>query len=264
MKSLSSYIMAGVQTSLEWDGHFHAFSHRGVNKMSNAERRVGFADIELDCLDQYKDIPGMYDRMMPKCKGIGAWLATALKIEDIKEIYKRHPNDIVGFGELKLYDKFKGKPVNFKKISFAREVCKFSEECGNLPVYIHYELIEPQHVRAVDKLLRDFPDVPIVLCHLGMNQSNHDFAFNAAKMLASEHGNCWLDISWDAADYLSNNPLLITQLPQDRIFWGSDTSPRLVAHDFKSASPENIEDWKNAVNPYMNSDRNIRRLFAIT
>ena len=262
MNNISSYIMAGMQTSLVWDGHFHAFSHRGVNKMSSAELRVGFADIELDCLDQYKDIPGMYDRMMPKCERIGAWLATALKIEDIKEIYKRHPNEIKGFGELKLYDVFKDKPVNYKKISFAREVCKFSEECGNLPVYIHYELIELLHVRAIDKLLRDFPDVPIVLCHLGMNQSNQEFAFNTVKKLAYDHGNCWLDISWDAARYLSTNPMLITQLPPDRIFWGSDTSPRLVAHDFKSASPEDISRWKNAINPYMSSDRNIRSLFA--
>lgn len=260
MQSLSTYVAQklAIRTTM-WDGHYHTFSHRGINDQSNAEIRVGFADIELDHLDEYKDIPGMYDRMMPKCERIGKWLATGLTIEDIKEIYKRHP-DIAGFGELKLYDEFKGKPVKFKRISFAREVCKFSEECGGLPVYIHYELNEPLNIRAFDKLLRDFPDVPIVLCHCGMSEKNTEFAFNAARKLAYDHGNCWLDISWDAAKYLSVNPLLIAQLPQDRIFWGSDTSPRLVAHGFKSATPEDIQEWSD-VNEYMNSDRNICTLF---
>lgn len=262
MQSLPTYIENKVNPNPTiWDGHFHAFSHRGPNKMSNAELRVGFVDIELDCLDEYKDIPAMYDRMMPKCERIGKWLATGLTINDIKEIYKRHTSDIVGFGELKLYDEFKGKPVKYKRISFAREVCRFSTECGNLPVYIHYELNEPLNIRAMDKLLRDFPDVPIVLCHCGMSEKNTEFAFAAARKLATEHGNCWLDISWDAAKYLSRNPMLITQLPPDRIFWGSDTSPRLTAHGFKSASPDDILEW-SVVNKYMNSDRNIRSLFA--
>lgn len=261
MRQLSQYMEQKLSRStVIWDGHYHAFSHRGVNNQSNAELRVGFADIELDHLDEYKDIPGMYDKMMPKCERIGKWLATGLTIDDIKEIYKRHKSDIVGFGELKLYDEFKGKPVKYKRISFAREVCKFSNECGGLPVYIHYELNEPINVRAFDKLLRDFPDVPIVLCHCGMSEKNTEFAFNSAKMLAMAHGNCWLDISWDAAKYLSTNPLLMTQLPRDRVFWGSDTSPRLVAHGFKSATPNDISDWK-IVNAYMNSDDNIRALF---
>lgn len=246
-----------------WDGHYHAFSHRGVNRCPDDGRlKVGFADIELDCVNEYKDIPALYDRMMPKCPNVGVWLATGLTIEDIKEIYKRHPEDIKGFGELKLYDEFKGKPVKFKRISFAREVCKFSESVGNLPVYIHYELNEPLNVRAMDKLLTDFSDVPIVLCHLGMSSRNQDFAFGAAKMLAAKHGNCWLDISWDACDYLAYNPMLITQLPQDRIFWGSDTSPRLEAHDYKTADIPTIELWASKVNKYMHSDRNIRSLFA--
>lgn len=260
MRSLSTYIAKKLShNSVIWDGHYHAFSHRGINDQSNAELRVGFADIELDHLDEYKDIPGMYDKMMPKCERVIKWLATGLTIDDIKEIYKRHP-DIAGFGELKLYDEFKGKPVKYKRISFAREVCKFSDECGGLPVYIHYELNEPLNARAFDKLLQDFPDVPIVLCHCGMSRINTEFAFNAARKLAYDHGNCWLDISWDAAKYLSANPLLITQLPQDRIFWGSDTSPRLVAHGFKSATPVDIQEWSD-VNEYMNSDRNIRTLF---
>lgn len=259
MESLSQYMM---RPSPVWDGHYHAFSHRGptIIQVNGNGLCVGFADIELDCPDKYKDIPKMYDDMMPKCKNIGVWLATGLTIKDIKEIYKRHPNEIKGFGELKLYNRFKNKQVDYKRISFAREVCEFSAECGNLPVYIHYELDDPKNVRVFDKLLTDFPDIPIVLCHLGISESNTEFAFNAAKKLAAEHGNCWLDISWDAAKYLSQNPMLITQLPQDRIFWGSDISQRLIEHGFKSATMVDIMAW-SSVNRYMHSDRNIRNLF---
>lgn len=260
MQSLSSYIMAGMQASLAWDGHYHAFSHRGVNEISVTNLHVGFADIELDCLDEYKDIPGMYDKMMPKCKHIGIWLATGMTIGDIKEIYKRHPDLIRGFGELKLYDEYAGKPLKYKRISFAREVCKFSEECGNLPVYIHYELNDPDNVRTFDRLLRDFPDVPIVLCHCGMSKKNADFAFNSAKKLAYEHGNCWLDISWDAAAYLSKNPLLLTQLPGDRVFWGSDFSKRMTVKNPRYGVSGTLNQLSN-IKKYISSDQNIRRLF---
>lgn len=245
-----------------WDGHFHAFSHRGVNETSSAALRVGFADIEFDHLDEYKDIPGMYDKMMPKCERIGAWLATGLTIDDIKEIYKRHPDLIKGFGELKLYDEYAGKPLNYKRISFAHEVCRFSEECGYLPVYIHYELNEPVNVRAFDKLLRDHPDVPIVLCHCGISEKNTEFAFNAAKKLAYDHGNCWLDVSWDAAAYLSKNPLLLTQLPVDRVFWGSDFNNRALTYKKPRYNKSDIANQLSTIKKYIDSDRNIRNLFG--
>lgn len=104
------------------------FSHRGVQNVliDHTCCRVGMIDIEFDCLDQYEDIPGLFKKYMPECKNVKYWLASGLTIEDIKKVYEEHDN-IVGFGELKLYDWFKDKPVYFKKISFAREVCKFSE-----------------------------------------------------------------------------------------------------------------------------------------
>jgi len=236
------------------------FSHRGLNKCKeHFTCSVCFADIEFDHMDEYKDIPALYEKYID----IPCWkmLATALNIGDIKKIYNAHPDKIAGFGELKLYDKFKGYEVNYKHISFARQVCKFSDELGGLPVYIHYELNEPWEVRAMDRLMRDFPDVPIVLCHCGMNDSNQEFAFGAAKKLAAEHGNCWLDLSWDAAKFFSTNPMLITQLPGDRIFWGSDTSPRLEAHGFISAGLPEIKSWHQSIEPYMDSDINLKRLY---
>ncbi len=222
---------------------------------------VGFIDIEYDHLDEYKDIPAMYDEYIKKKPNEVRLLASATDFDDIKEIYNRHSDVIRGFGELKLYDSFKGKEVNFKRLSFARRVCEFSRTVGNLPVYIHYELTKDIEVQRFDKLLADFPEVPIVLCHCGMNECNQEYAWAAAKKLAHEHGNCWLDLSWDAAKWLSSNPMLITQLPTDRCIWGADTSPRLKAHEFKSATLDDIYTWRNAIQPYFNSDNNIKRLF---
>lgn len=249
MKSLYNYIR-----TFNIDGHRHVFSHRGDIAGGNC---VGFMDIELDELDKYKDIPGMYDEYIKShdSKNIRL-LATGLTIEDIKAIYNAHPDVIKGFGELKLYGTLKGEPINRKHISFARDVCRFSEQVGGLPVYIHYILLEDREVRAFDKLLTDFPNVPIVLCHCGMCGHDQEYSWNAAKKLAWAHGNCWLDISWSAAEWLSKNPMLLTQIPTDRVFWGSDRSPIADAH--------NVPNADNSVfAKYFDSDANIQRLFAV-
>lgn len=260
MEPLYNYIVTPANSSPNWDGHRHLFSHRGLNTLEFG-KCVGFIDIEFDHLDKYEDIPGLYDKYLPDIPSYNKILASGLTIDDIKKIYNAHQDRIAGFGELKLYDVFNDKPVNFKRISFARDVCKFSEDVGCLPVYIHYEIENIQHIKVLDNLLRDFPDVPIILCHCGMNTHNQEFAWGAVKKLATEHGNCWLDVSWDAAQWLADNPMLIMQLPRERIFWGSDTSPRLKAHGFKSASIKDIYSWRNEIKSFMDSDANLMKLF---
>ena len=240
MQSLYSYIR-----TFNIDGHRHVFSHRGDIAGENC---VGFMDIELDELDKYKDIPGMYDEYIKghDLKNIRL-LATGLTIEDIKSVYNAHPDVIKGFGELKLYGTLKGEE---------RAVCGFWERVGGLPVYIHYTMMEDREVGAFDKLLTDFPNVPIILCHCGMHDHNQEYSWNAAKKLAWAHGNCWLDISWSAAEWLSKSPMLLTQIPADRVFWGSDRSPLADVH--------NIPNADNSVFvKYFDSDANIQRLFAV-
>jgi hypothetical protein len=245
------------------DGHCHTFSHRGPNPCTlPVSRSVSFADIELDCLSEYKDLPGMYSKYIGELDpSKHSWCATGLDIDTIKTIYKEHSDVIVGFGELKLYDVFNGKDVKFKRISFAHEVCRFSEQVGSLPVFIHYEITSTVESEALKRLCNKFPDVPVVLCHCGMNESNQQFAFDAVRNLVATSSNLWLDISWDAAKWLAANPMLITQLPLDRLIWGSDTSPRLQAHGFKSATLDDIKSWESAVVTYFDSDKNIHTLF---
>lgn len=259
MKTLQSICESTLHRDYMFDGHIHLFSHRGLNPDSLCPMCVGFADIELDHLKDY-DVPALYDKYLPQVRCMYP-LATGLTIDDIKSIYKAHKDKIAGFGELKLYDSFKDKPLNFKKISFAREVCKFSEECGCLPVYIHYELCTAREVQFLSNLLNDFPDVPVVLCHCGMNQNNHQYAYGVVVELMSQYSNLWVDVSWDASDWFSHNPMLLTQLDRDRVIWGSDLSPRLAAHGYISSSPSKIEVNRQFISTYLDSDTNIIKLF---
>lgn len=245
------------------DGHIHLFSHRGLCKDSAAGVRVGFIDIEYDHIKDYKDVVALYDQYLPQLKN-DIVLASGTDIETIKSIYKKHSDQIQGFGELKLYDSFKDEKLNYKKISLAREVVKFSsEQITILPVYIHYELTNHQEIKNLDKLLTDYPTVPVVLCHCGMNEENKEFAYGTTKRLMSEHGNLWVDVSWAAGEFFAQNPMLLTQLDRDRVIWGSDFSPRLKAHGYISATAEDILSWRDAISDYIDSDRNIKTLFGI-
>ena len=49
------------------DGHVHLFSHRGDLKdpyKYGCNSCIGFIDIELDSLKEYKDIPGLYKKFI--------------------------------------------------------------------------------------------------------------------------------------------------------------------------------------------------------
>lgn len=267
MKNLQDILFENLTPGPQIDGHVHMFSHRGVIsdelKSQLPPIKIGFADIELDALDQYKDMPGLYKKYASLKNAY--YLATGLNIEQVEQVYDvlKNGSGCFGFGELKLYDEFNGKEINMKKISFAYDVCKFSSEVGNLPVYIHYELNNTRESNAFEKLLIQFPDIPIVLCHCGMNETNSDFAWGQCVRLSNTYSNCWIDVSWDAAKYISKSPLIIFQLPLDRVIWGSDVSPRLEQHGFKSMSMNEILKYQKIITRYCNSDRNLRNLFCV-
>lgn len=221
MQSLYSYISKPLI-----DGHLHAFDHEGCLKCPPmTPYAVGFADIVLRKPNQYKDMSKLYKTYIPKCPWVKYWLATGLDINSIKKVYEENREYIRGFGELKLYDMYKGKEIDMKDIRFAKQVCKFSEEVGRLPVYIHYNLVNDGDVKKFKKLLEQYSTVPVVLCHCGMSEESHMFAWEGVLKLMREHGNLWVDVSWEASKWLFKNPFLLTQLIRERVIWGSDDSP---------------------------------------
>lgn len=244
METLYTY----VNTLSDWDGHVHLFNHKNpIPKNHGFEKCVGFMDIEYDdidninVLDSYKDyITNHWD----KEKEI--LLATGITFDDIKAVYDKYPKVIKGFGELKLYDMYRDKKLPYKKISLVKQVAKFSESVGYLPIYIHWELTTPKDVAKLEEVLSAHPLVPIVLCHMGMNEENRAFAFVEASRLQKLHNNLWLDISWDGVDFLSQNPMQSNMLVLDRIVLGTDLNNRI----FEKKGIHKNRKWDWGFNKY--------------
>ena len=67
--------------------------------------------------------------------------------------------------------------------------------------------------------------------------------------------NLWVDVTWKAFDYFYSNPLKINQLDLSRVILGSDQN--------RLSKKENINSKFDEGFCYINSDRNIKRLFNI-
>jgi hypothetical protein len=258
MKSLVSYIM---RKDVVIDGHIHLFNWEEsiVGKIPHGNnpntKMVGFMDIEFDNIEKYNTLR-LYDEFIKNHydPDFHILLATGTNIEDISEVYNKHKDIIRGFGELKCYDQYQGIPINYKKISLVRDVVKFSSKNGNLPVYVHWELNEKSDVVKFEKVLKDFPGVPIVLCHCGINEKYSEYAYSAAQKLSRMYGNLWLDISYVAINFFYEKPWLLLQLPSDRIFIGSDLNNKSYGpnHNFD-------KDYKNMTDKLLLIDKYISR-----
>ena len=266
MKTIFEYILEEKNDVIpEWDGHEHLFNHKNpLPKNHNFECRVGFMDIEyndisnINVLDAYTNyIKNHYN------KKTDILLATGLTIEDIKSIHEKYPDIIKGFGELKCYDSYQGVKVPYKKIRFVKSVVRYSSKLGSLPVYVHWELNNSTDVKKIEEVIKTYPSVPIVLCHLGMNEDNRDIAFIEAIRLQKQYSNVWLDISWDAADYLLDNPMRLNNLDLNRVILGTDLNNKLFGDNHTKEDREWGLDTFSSLKEYLHIDnrKNIRTLF---
>ena len=264
MISLQNYI----QVSNDGDGHVHLFDHNKPIPEKPSSLCVGFMDIDFD---HKNSVVESYDNYIKNHwnKDKEILLATGFTIEDIKSIREKHTNVIKGFGELKCYDTYLGKKVPYKKISFAKQVARYSYEIGCLPVYIHWSLTNNKDVENLENLLSTYNKVPIVLCHMGMcmKEEFHDFAYTEAVRLQNKYNNLWIDISWDAAEYLSNNLMLLSNISRDRIILGSDLNNKSFAgKDIHAIRNKKWGIGKMAtIKNYLqlNNSQNIKKLFGI-
>ena len=247
--SLYEYIIEAKNDTIpEWDGHEHLFNHKNqLPKNYEFERRVGFMDIEYDDVSNI-NVLNAYTNYIKNHynKNTDILLATGVTIEDIKSVFEKYPKHIKGFGELKCYDMYRGEKIPYKKIKLVRDVLKLSNDNGQLPVYVHWEFNSPTDVERIENALKAYPGVPLVLCHCGMNETNRDFAFAEAKRLQSTYSNLWLDISWDAAEYFSNNPMLLNTLILDRVILGTDINNRI----FNVDGVHKDRDWLWGLNKF--------------
>lgn len=231
METLYNYIN-NINTLSDWDGHVHLFNHKNpIPKKHEFDKVIGFMDIEYDDVDNINILNSYTDYIKnywDKDKEI--LLATGITIEDIKSVYEKYKDIIKGFGELKCYDKYGDVKIPYKNIQFVKNVVKFSNKCGNLPVYIHWELNTIRDVEKIESILKSYPSVPIVLCHCGMNENNKDFAFSESLRLQRIYSNLWLDISWDAADYFTQKYFMsLDQYDRNRIILGTDINNKIFS-----------------------------------
>lgn len=261
MKTLYTYI----NTSADWDGHVHLFNHKEpLPSKQNFNRCVGFMDLEYDDVDNINVLDSYVDYIKNHWdKNKEILLATGITIDDIKSIHEKYPDIIKGFGELKCYDSYKGMKVPYKKISFVKSVVHYSSKNGSLPVYVHWELNNSIDVKKLENVIKSYPSVPIVLCHLGMNEENRDLAFVEAMRLQKQYSNVWLDISWDAADYLWENPMRLNNLDLNRVILGTDLNNKLFGDNHDTEDREwGLEAFLNLKEYlHINNSKNIRRLF---
>lgn len=248
METLYKYIIKDFKAKTElddsiWDGHIHLFNHDTQIQKYNFEKCVGFMDIEYD--KENINVLGSYTNYIENYwdKDKEILLATGVTIEDIKSVYEKYKDIIYGFGELKCYDMYNGEKVPYKKIKFVKDVVKLSDNNGRLPVYVHWEFNNVGDVKKFENVLKTYPNVPIVLCHCGMNEYNQEFAYAESIRLQKEHSNLWLDITWDAAFYFAKNYFTqLDKLDRDRIILGTDINNRLLKKD-----DTNVKNKKNAL-----------------
>ena len=64
--------------------------------------------------------------------------------------------------------------------------------------------------------------------------------------MQKQYSNVWLDISWDAADYLWENLMRLNNLDLDRVILGTDLNNKLFGDN------HNIEDRKRGLEVFSN------------
>lgn len=262
MKPLIDYISP---PKFDWDGHIHTFNHKTTISKC-ATNCVCFMDIEFDelndinIMDSYKRyIENDYDKYND------ILLVTGINIDDIKNVYNKYSSIIKGFGELKCYDKYNEKKLPYKKIKFVREVLAFSSKNGNLPVYIHWELNDTDDLTKITNVIKQYNQIPIVLCHFGINDYNSDFAVPSAMQLQREYNNVWLDLSYTALDYFSKNIIKLSNYDYSRIIIGSDYNNKIFGKNHDENDRNTIIDKINNIIKYtkISNANNIKKLFGI-
>lgn len=224
MKTLYDSILAADKI----DGHIHLFDHNGIidnSLIDTSFRCVCFADISFKYINNYKDkkMIELYDDFIKNQYDSSKHilLATGENADDIISIYKKYPNIIKGFGELKCYNEYIHGKLPYGNLDWILPLLDFNKSIG-LPVYIHYNLENNKNIKIFLDLLNKYK-FPIVLCHCGMyKECNYNFIHKTMLQLTNEYNNLYLDISYYASEYYLNNINKLLKLNSNKIIIGTD------------------------------------------
>lgn len=215
------------------DGHIHLFDHAGhidMGLIKPSKKCVCFADIAFRYWDMYKqgEIIGYYDDFIKNhfdpTKHI--LLATGITSNEMISIYKKYPQFIKGFGELKCYSKWKGGRLPYGDLKWIRPLLEFNKG-PKLPVYIHFNLDTQPNRKKFEELVADYGMFPIVLCHAGMVEGkDNDLIHGFIRDLLSRYSNLYIDISTNKTrEFYIQNPGKMLELGHRNIIIGTDINP---------------------------------------
>lgn len=260
------------QKDIKIDSHIHLFNHLSPIPLINSgsytcNTQIGFMDLKLD--EKKINVLGSYKKFiendLPKTNNKIILLATSTSQDDIEKLLNKYPDIIKGIGELKCYDYYNGKRVPFKNKKFLNECCKISQDYNNIPIFIHWDIKNQQDIYTIDSLCKNYPNIPIVLCHCGMNKELYkSYAYVSICELLNKHLNLWTDISFYALSFFQKNPFLLLKMPLNRILWGSDANNALF---IKNKEPikkiENDLNTAKKLRDIVDFDKNSMTLFGL-
>ena len=215
------------------DGHIHLFDHNGIidsTLIDTSKRCVCFADIAFRYLDRYKngEIIKYYEYFINHyynpTKHI--LLATGINSDEIIAIHKKYSQYIKGFGELKCYDKWKEGRLPYGNLNWIKPILEYNRKF-KLPVYIHYNLDSKKHRIEFENLIKEYKEMPIVLCHVGMVEDyDNNIIHNFVKELLYRYSNLYVDLSTiKTREFYINNLEKLLELPYNHTIVGTDINP---------------------------------------
>lgn len=224
-------------------------------------------DVDFTKLDQYDHdrVLGYYDTYIRKhLKSDTILLATGTDCDTMIDLYLKYPDSIKGFGEIKCYDHNTDKNGNtirlpYGNLQWIRPLCDFNSKVG-LPIFIHWSVYNKDRKDELDRLLSEYPSIPFVLCHCGMSR-HYDIHSQYTRVmdLMLKHGNLYVDVSFDAAEFLLQHLDYLKTL-DGRCFLGTDLNPKCMRHD---GWDKPLSTFKQLYEIRLRYNHTIKKLFGL-
>lgn len=259
MISLSKYLLKN-----NTDAHIHLFDHTGV--ISNFDelkdsKHIGFMDIDLLHVEKYEfeDVIKYYDNFIKNHYNDNiTLLATGKDSRTMIELYKKYPDVIKGFGELKCYAKYQEvKNLPWNNLTWFKELCEFNKNL-QLPIYLHWYVYSKSRQEQLNELLEKYPSIPFVLCHCGMSPHfNYKKQYGYVCDLLLKHNNLYVDLSYKPLLFFAKHPEYANVL-RNKCILGTDMNNKSVLN----RSSEKYVVAFNILNDLnLNCENTIKKIF---
>lgn len=202
-----------------FDCHYHGFGRYGTNLTSVSSLYM------VDNPIKYKNSLVKYFTKNENILNHNLFLVIGKDIEETKLLLNKYKNSF-GIGELKVYKQYisinnKNTIKKYSNLQFLKDVLNLNIK---KPIFIHYD-IDNQSIIDLEKILGDYKDRTVVLCHCGMNELfDKEQTFELVRNLQQKYANLFLDISWVALDYFLENKQKFANLDNTRLLLGSDNN----------------------------------------